>query len=295
MATTQQNTFNNVVAVNNTASGFGSTPNESNNTFSQIVATNNADGVSGEGTNNGFFGTLIVGNNSTTDCFVSGGSTGLIPGTCTNTGTDGSSAYTGQISTAVLRTGRSLASSFVGKVTKSDSANACECSTDSYPASPNEFDFMNFLNHYRGWGLSGSAFPSTNNQGQWTSGTGQIWDFRLLASDTQVLNKSGNGSTENSPFVPYANCPSAVNGNITATDRSGRTYLLNAMEIVDPFTPGYSNSGNHNGLCETGETCIYTPNFGSYQGDGALKLCTFVSSGGLTGITMYGYVSNGAQ
>jgi hypothetical protein len=28
--------------------------------------------------------------------------------------------------------------------------------------------------------------------------------------------------------------------------------------------------GNENGLCESNETCLYTPNIGSYQGHGAL-------------------------
>lgn len=39
----------------------------------------------------------------------------------------------------------------------------------------------------------------------------------------------------------------------------------------------------------------FWPNFGAYQGEGALEPCTFVSNGGLTGITMYGYVINGAR
>src|SRR5262249_51927166 len=49
---------------------------------------------------------------------------------------------------------------------------------------------------------------------------------------------------------------------------------------------------NHNGLCETGEHCIYAPNFGAYQGTGTLSTCTF-QNGTVTGVTMYGYSTIG--
>jgi hypothetical protein len=63
-------------------------------------------------------------------------------------------------------------------------------------------------------------------------------------------------------------------------------FLKNAMEIED-------TGGDSDYLCEEGETCLYTPNHGMYQGHGTEGTCTFVPNGGLTGITMYGYPSNG--
>jgi hypothetical protein len=69
-------------------------------------------------------------------------------------------------------------------------------------------------------------------------------------------------------------------------------YLPNAIEIVRPSSPGYAAAGNHDGLCESGEACLYAPNFGGYQGDGPLEPCNF-KGGVVTGVTMYGHARNG--
>jgi hypothetical protein len=69
-------------------------------------------------------------------------------------------------------------------------------------------------------------------------------------------------------------------------DQAGHTYLKNAIELVG------IGSGNANGLCESGERCLYTPNFGSYQGHGELGTCRF-TDGKVKGVTMYGYSKNG--
>ena len=299
------NTLNNIVTANNTT-GISIDSSTPNNTFSQIVATDSTgDGIFDRGDNIKFTGVMLVGNNGT-DCNIpSGTNPGLINATCTDTGADGSSSYTGQLSNSILRTSRSLASSFFrdstlnAKVSLTDPDNSSNLNgTSGYPGSAaalRVFDFVNFLNFFRNWGIDGAlTFPNSNQQGPWTAGTGRIWDWRLAANDTILLNKTGDGSSANQPYVAGAICPSASWGNKSATDQSGRTYLLNAMEIVDPFTSGYSNTGNHNGLCESNEVCIYTPNFGAYQGEGTLQPCTFVQNGGaVTGVTMYGYSGNG--
>ena len=46
----------------------------------------------------------------------------------------------------------------------------------------------------------------------------------------------------------------------TYSDASTVTYLHNATELAGDF------SGNDNGLCESFEQCLYTPNIGAYQG-----------------------------
>jgi len=104
----------------------------------------------------------------------------------------------------------------------------------------------------------------------------------------------------NDVFVPGATCPSAVNGGIGVTNNNAgymgfptETYLTNAIEIVEPSNPGYSATGNHDGLCQSGESCLYSPNFGAYQGEGALATCVFAPNN-ITGVTMYGYTSNGS-
>ena len=70
-------------------------------------------------------------------------------------------------------------------------------------------------------------------------------------------------------------------------------YLANALEISGPSQLGYG-PGNHDGLCESGEHCLYAPNFGAYQGEGDLGTCELGGSA-VTGVTMYGYASNGVR
>jgi len=71
-----------------------------------------------------------------------------------------------------------------------------------------------------------------------------------------------------------------------------KSFLKNAVEIIDPHSPAYG-AGNHDGLCETGESCIYTPNFGAYQGDGTIVTCTYDPQGGIGAVSIWGYPQNG--
>jgi len=64
------------------------------------------------------------------------------------------------------------------------------------------------------------------------------------------------------------------------------TFLQHAIEIADGI-------GNNNLLCESHETCLYTPNIGSYQGHGTLISAGTFTDGTLTGITLMRYGSNG--
>jgi hypothetical protein len=53
--------------------------------------------------------------------------------------------------------------------------------------------------------------------------------------------------------------------------------------------------GDDDGLCESNEACIYSPNFGVYQGHGDYLVggtCTF-QNGTVTGVQMYAYPNNG--
>jgi hypothetical protein len=95
---------------------------------------------------------------------------------------------------------------------------------------------------------------------------------------------SSNASTLDSGGVNPAN---------VVTDNAGRSYLKSAIEILDPW---FNPSGNYNGLCESGEGCLYTPNLGAYQGNGdfSANTCTgFVGGNGVTGVTLYAYPVNG--
>ena len=119
-----------------------------------------------------------------------------------------------------------------------------------------------------------------------------VYDWRLKSTDTVFRNTSLDGLNQNDPFISGSACPAAVDGNLTLTDSNANganTYLRNAVEIMN------DKIGDDDGLCESSEACIYSPNFGVYQGHGDYKAngtCTF-QNGTVSGVTMYTYPSNG--
>ena len=149
-----------------------------------------------------------------------------------------------------------------------------------------DFDFLT-----RSWGNydTGSYGSNSNNTvttaGQCSAGNCAVWDLALSASARLIRNTSGDGVDQNSTFAANLPCPAAADGDQNLTN-SSTTYLKNAVEII-------GTGGNDNGLCEAGETCLYTPNFGAYQGQGPAYLCTFAPNGGVNGVTMYGNLVNG--
>lgn len=151
-----------------------------------------------------------------------------------------------------------------------------------------------FLNPFRGWGKVGFAFPNpdfsaTGHRGNCNSLTCAIWDVRLKVSASVVRNTSGAGtdSSQNETFVEGGPCPTAVDGNRSITV-GVFTFLMNAAESPTEGT------GNHNGLCESGDTCIYQPNYGAYLGEGPLTNACSFQNGTVSGVVMKAYTQNGA-
>jgi uncharacterized delta-60 repeat protein len=256
------------------------------NIFSQVAVANNGNyGISlyDSANRNKFTHNLLVGSNFTANCGV-GVTTnpGLTAGVCTNQGT----------SDATIRTGITLANSFVEKVeTGGDFMNSSD--TDGSAVYNTNLDWVHFDNIFRTWGLDGAAFPDNSHIQSCSGGNCRIWDWRLKDTDTSILNKSNDGLTTNAPFVVGAACPAAVHGNYTLTDQMStpNTYLVNAQELV--YDPYRNPNGNNDGLCENGEGCVYSPNFGAYQGEGSLiGPCTF-QNGTVTGVSMYAWSING--
>ncbi|MCM2278114.1 MAG: right-handed parallel beta-helix repeat-containing protein [Oligoflexia bacterium] len=211
------------------------------------------------------------------DCSVFGGTNpGLVHGTCANQG----------FSDATLSL---VAGSpeLVGQITSDDTRNASDNNGAMSFASIT--DWVNFENLFRGWGRSGT-FPGFDTRGACTSGTCQIWDFRLKTTDTFARNVTGDGVNPNADFLSGQNCPAHLAGNVTVTDRrtAPRTFLRNALEILG------DTIGNEDGVCESNESCLYAPNFGAYQGEGdyTTNECVF-QAGTLSGIRLYGYPTNG--
>jgi hypothetical protein len=45
--------------------------------------------------------------------------------------------------------------------------------------------------------------------------------------------------------------------------------------------------GNNNGLCETLEDCLFTPNIGSYQGEGDLNELDLIDNGVIEDVLLF--------
>jgi parallel beta-helix repeat protein len=256
------------VTVSNNVEGISLFGASDHNTLTDVTTSNNSYGVSTVyGLNNTFAGLLKVGSNALYDCFD-------------NNLNDCQTGSTASQWVATLTPGITLADAFVGKVSV-DAANVNgPLGTADYPGDPAAFDWSHFDNFYRGWGIDGSpAFPNADQQGQWTTGTGRIWDWSLRATDS----------------VNRAVVVTLPTGDDTMThtwsDATVTTFLKNAVEIP---TDGI---GNDNGMCESGETCLFTPNIGSYQGSGDLVSAGAFTDGtlvgGLTGITLMKFATNG--
>lgn len=114
-------------------------------------------------------------------------------------------------------------------------------------------------------------------------------EYKLFANDMSVLDRSYDGSG-NQAFAVDDACPQAVDGNMMLEDQqsTANSFLVNATEIIN------DGSGDDDGLCESNESCIYSPNFGAYQGHGDLSsgTCDF-SNGNIFNVKMYRYSSNG--
>lgn len=256
-----------------------------NNTYSDFVNTvsahNNKVGIqiAGDNWTSAFHGVLKVGGNQYGDCETEFDSSIANPiiddslpaedviheGLCLQGGVS-------TFGTAV--TGVSLANSFLGKVAADDLTNPDDTDgTASYEAITNWSVFDSSL---RAWGLDGLPFPSTSNRGNCLEGmTCRIWDWRLSSSDT---GDAGSAVVYNVLAVPI--------GDDVVTHES-QTILRNASEIHG------DGIGNDDFLCESNETCLYTPNIGAYQGHGNLIWAGPFTDGVITGVTLMKYENNG--
>lgn len=213
----------------------------------------------------------------TADCLLNTSSYPLGNGTCTNLGS----------SDATLTVGFDPTEIFVGTPATNDEANTSDALGTALFSGIT--DWYNFSNPYRAWGVQSTGFPSFTSRGPCTSGTCQIWDYRLKASsNNKAFNRTLTQSTQNQTFLANQTCPTAIHGNEITSYNDGtvtHTYLTNAEEIFD------DGIGNNDSLCESGETCIYNPNIGAYQGEGdylANGTCNFVD-GTVTNVKMYSY------
>ncbi|KPJ96460.1 MAG: hypothetical protein AMJ53_00655 [Gammaproteobacteria bacterium SG8_11] len=307
-APSNYNTFQGLVAANNII-GIGS-GYEYNSLASVTAADNLIYGIQHGGNYNVFYELLKVGNNGT-DCYVgSGTDPGLDddnnPDDVSTIGSDnvhdGLCIAQGNSDFGVAVTGVTLLDSFVGKVATNDAANDSDTNgMANYPLDPHSFDWITFDNDFRSWGKDGSTYPNLDQQEQWETGQGRIWDWSLRYFDT-VLRDVIDVPTSNRTLthiwdgVPSTNndagCDAMIAGSKWNPLNSVCTSVLlrNAIEIFG------DEIGNDNGLCESNETCLYTPNIGSYQGHGTLIPAGTIGMGGsIENVTLVQYEINGYQ
>ena len=283
-----QNTLHGLTVLNH--AGTGATVAGNGNALTNFVIANNgsagvslsgnsnlvADAASAHNAGNAFETTGTAGSNLFRSTLYRGSTS-----TCSNGGSgggnelDNSCDYDPSLSSTMSAV--DLTSAFVGMVTGDDSVNASDA--NGAAAYSTTMDWLKFDSFFRGWGKDGSAFPNSDDRGACTTGTCRIWDASLSASDTYLREING-------AFTPGAACPASVDGSNSAntvTDGASRTYLLHAVEVDG------DRIGNDNGLCESGEACVYSPNLGADQGSGdpSPVPCTF-TDGTISGVTMYG-------
>lgn len=247
------NLYINMAAVNNGSSNLYYTGSTNVNTLNALAAYRQANTDIGFISATGNFNGVIKIGGYSDDGYCAGVVCGNLPGTF------------------FFTNGVNITTTYIGKAS-ADSVNTSDSSGTATYATI--LDWAGFENRYRAWGVGGSVFPATDQDLQCATGTCRIWDWSLATGDNVALNTlaapSGNDIL-----------------NHTWSGGSITTLLHNAAEIIGD---GY---GNENGLCETNERCLYTPNIGAYQGHGALVAGPSVAAGAILGVTMLQYASNG--
>lgn len=119
----------------------------------------------------------------------------------------------------------------------------------------------------------------------------------LLDASKDFSSASSNGIYDsNGGFNDTNACTDTLNIEVRYTDPtssvSTKYFIANAAEVNTDLI------GNNNGLCESNETCVLSPNLGSYQGHFAggsenYKSCNFNSSTNVLNVKILAYPLNG--
>ncbi len=152
---------------------------------------------------------------------------------------------------------------FVGAIDRDDNRNASDVNGSAYA---NQLDDWTTFEHpYRTWGKDGSAAGNCLS----LAVPCRIYDWSLRSTDTLLRDA----------LTP-------PDGDATLThswyDNSQSTFLANALELA----------GDGDGLCQSGETCLFPRNIGAYPGHGALADLPF-NDGAISGVTLRQHSENG--
>jgi hypothetical protein len=315
------NTFDNFMLMNNTSKGLNISQygSSNGNSFNQTFASDNNQTLEFNAAQNAntFGYNFMVKATETCSVFTNSGAN---PNNTNLEATPTSGQYpcakkSGDASNLNVISAPDYSNSFVGYLgNDGDTTNTAEDGNASVAsASISGLNWSRFDNIYRTWSVDQSSFPNSGNVGR-CSGTCKIFDWRLKSSDTVFLNRTSLGTNSEitgdsvgdddgvcelaeacrATSVNGQTCPLAVHGDMVATtyiDNTNSKFLINAQEIIDDAI------GDNDGLCESFEACIYSPNFGVYQGSGDYKTvkCNFQDSAGsgVTNVEIYAYPNNG--
>ncbi len=229
--------------------------------------------LSGAAAGNQFRGRLYVGANTSGACDNSvGAGAGLVAGTCTDTGAEGSSVYSGHSSDATLAYATSPGDAFIGLTDDASNASADVAGRADYAQVG---DWLNFQNDYRLWARLATS-PVDPALRDYCSGAAvcAIYDWSLRAS----------------PANPFLNSAADALGDVQThlfSDGSLQTFLKGTVEFLG------DNYGDDDGLCESGERCLVTPNLGAYQGHGVLLPRSLATPASVAPVHLYQYSTNG--
>ena len=273
------NTFVNYVSYHGTN---GLTINSgTGNKFDKLVLSHNDTNASLSSANATSITTLLTGDKqSSFDCIISGSSGITIQSTGVSNGT--SAACPNAVSVAT-----SLNTVFKGKVT-TDTVNTQISGSAVTFGSITPGNLIQFQNPFLYWAPNSTDYFDATAVGACT-GLCSALDWRLASAATEISAKSGDGLAFNDTFVSGATCPSQMAGNKSTTDfaTTPNTFLSLATEIMDDI-------GDNDGLCESGEACLSSPNFGAFQGQGVVTGSCLFSDGTVSGVTLRAFTDNAA-
>jgi hypothetical protein len=284
------------------ANAYGLLLQNTGGVFDNTVAINHFDialEVAGSpGVNdNRFTGVLKIGQNATDCDNPLGPGGGFVDITCTTDGDAGTSDYGDAASDAVLYTGVNGEDILVGAQTEDtvqpfDDGGIVSGAVDEMPRGT----LGAFEHDYRGFGWDATL---ADFEVRYTCYQNcRIWDFAPVATDTEILNINPMPSGDDVRVHAWLSRPTAATQQSDCAEFPGSQFnaqrgACETTHLEHAYERMGDRIGNDNGLCESGEHCIWVRNIGSYQGHGALVEAPGFVEGVLTQITMWTYENNG--
>lgn len=168
--------------------------------------------------------------------------------------------------------------------------------TDGTAAWGDVTDWLAFDTPMRGWGPGGATvFPATQDRDACRDGeTCALWDWSLTNTDTVLRAVNPQPDSESFFVQPWVADDAAACAHVEGAVWDGTASTCTTTFMLDAVEVAFDHVGNDNALCESGETCVFAPNIGAYQGHGALSEVALIGTGGtLENIRLLGYASNG--